>query len=125
MIREYKKVDFSRLREYDLDYALQKEIPRDTVRMFMACLFHFDLSVANVMRYVGNNYTGGYREVEASIRKMRGLVDDDLLTLYAKVMTFGAPSHFVAESTRENALLHLRMNNHPSILANLPQLRKQ
>ena len=49
MILEYKHVDFSKLQEYDLDYALQTEIPDDWIKMFMACLFHFDLSIANVM----------------------------------------------------------------------------
>ena len=53
MMIEYQSVDFSGLREYDLSYASQEEIPKETIRLFMACLFHFDLSVANVMRYVG------------------------------------------------------------------------
>ena len=124
MMIEYQSVDFSELREYDLNYDSQEEIPKERIRLFMACSFHFDLSVANVMRYVGKNYTGGYRNVEESVSKMRGLVDDDLLTLYARVMTLGAPSHFVAESTRKNTLLHWRKNNHPSIMANLPQTLK-
>ena len=79
MISEYKSVDFSELQEYDLDYASQTEIPDNRIKLFMACLFHFDLSVANVMRYVGKNYTGAYRNVEASVEKMRGLINDDLL----------------------------------------------
>ena len=124
MILEYKNVDFSTLRDYDLDYASQTEIPGDRIKMFMACLFHFDLSVANVMRYVGKNYTGAYRDVEASVEKMRGLVDDDLLAHYARVMTFGAPSHFVAETTRANTLLHWRKNNHPSIMQDLDKTIK-
>ena len=49
MILEYKNVDFSTLRDYDLDYASQTEIPGDRIKLFMACLFHFDLSVANVI----------------------------------------------------------------------------
>ncbi len=124
MISEYKNIDFSKLREYDLDYASQTEIPDNRIKLFMACLFHFDLSVANVMRYVGKNYTGAYRDVEASVERMRGLVDDDLLAHYARVMTFGAPSHFVAEATRENTLLHWRKNNHPSIMQDLDKTVK-
>ena len=65
----------------------------------MACLFHYDLSVANVMRYVGNNYTGGYRNIKASVKQVKDLVDDDLITMYARVMTLGVPTHFVAEAT--------------------------
>ena len=36
----------------------------------------------------------------------------------------GAPAHFVAETTRENALLHLRQGNHPSINAEPEEIRK-
>ncbi len=83
MILEYKHVNFSKLREYDLDYAPQTEIPDDWIKMFMACLFHLDLSVTNVMQYVGKNYTGAYHDVEANVEKMRGLVNDALLAHYA------------------------------------------
>ena len=47
--------------------------------MFMACLFHFNLSVANVYQYVGSNYTGIYCDVMKSTEQMQGLVDNDLL----------------------------------------------
>ena len=59
--------------------------------------------------------------MEASVNKMRGLVDNYLLTFYVRVTTLGAPSHFVTKSTRKNTLLNWRSNNHPSIMANLPQ----
>ena len=94
---KYQSANFSELREYDLNYASQEEIPKERLQLFMACLFHFDPSMANVMRYIGNKYTGGYCNVKASVNRMRGLVDDDFPTLYARVMTLGAPSHFVAE----------------------------
>ena len=75
--------------------------------MFMACLFFYDLRVANVMRYVGNNYTAEYRNVTKMIERIRGLVDNDLIGHYIRVMTVGAPAHFNYECTRENSLLHL------------------
>ena len=124
MISEYKSVNFSKLREYDLDYALQREIPDSRIKSFMVCLFHFDLSVTNIMQYVGKNYTGAYRDVEASVERMRGLVDGELLAHYARVMMFGAPSHFVAEATQENTLLHWQKNNHPSIMQDLDKTVK-
>ena len=124
MIGYYSKVDFSKLREYDPNYATQKEIPSARIEMFMACLFFYDLRVANVMRYVGNNYTAEYRNVTKMIERIRGLVDDDLIGHYIRVMTVGAPAHFNYECTRENALLHLRQGNHPSIALNLPKVQK-
>lgn len=119
MIKSFKRIDFSALREYDRDYATRTEIPKERIKMFMACLYHYDLSIANVMRYVGNNYTGAYRDIQKSVKRMRGLVDDDLLTLYIQVMLVGAPSHFVAETSRENTLEYLRNGNHPSVDKNM------
>lgn len=124
-MKRYAQIDFRPLRQYDLNYASQKEIPQDRIDMFMACLFHFDLSVANVMRYVGNNYTGSYRDVEKAVEKMQELgVDDDLITMYVRVMVLGAPAHMVAESTHENAVLHRRMGNHPSVDQNIELVQK-
>jgi hypothetical protein len=124
MIAWFATVDFSPLREYDPNYATQREIPKERIKMFMACLFHYDLNVANVMRYVDNNYTGGWRDINKMVAKMQGLVDDDLLEQYVRVMTVGAPAHFVAESTRENALLHWRKGNHASVALNLEKVMK-
>ncbi len=117
-----KRIDFSQLREYDLAYASQTEIPQQRVKLFMACLFHYNLSVASVMRYAGNNYTGGYRNVRKMVDKMRGLVDDELLTHYIRVMELGAPAYFVAESTRENAMVHWRRGNHASVEQNIDKV---
>lgn len=124
MLPIYSKIDFSPLKEYDPNYNSQQSISRDKVKMLMACLFHYDLDVSNVMRYLGNNYTGEYREIESMVERMRGLVDDDLLAQYIRVMTVGAPAHFVAESTRENALLHWREGNHKSIALNLEKIQR-
>lgn len=124
MMKVYNTIDFTRLREYNWDYAEQSEIPKDRVLMFMACLFHYDLSVANVMRFLGNNYTGGFRNIKEAVAKMQGLVDDDLITEYVRIMTVGAPAHFVADSSRENALLHWRKGNDSSIAENPKFVRK-
>ena len=124
MIKGYARVDFRPLRNIDTNYQSQKEIPRDKVKMFMACLFHYNFSVANVYRYAGNNYTASYCDVAGSIEKIRGLVDDDLLAHYAQVMLVGAPDHFNYKTTRENAMLHWHEGNHPSIALNLEKLKK-
>ena len=90
----------------------------------MACLFHFNLSVANVYQYVGSNYTASYRNVMKSIERMRGLVDNDLLDHYTRVMTIGTPAHFNYETTHDNAMLHWREENYPQIALNPEKLQK-
>lgn len=123
-LKKFSRIDFSSLREPDLEYASQKEIPTKKIQMFMACLFHYDLSLPNVMRYVGGNYTAAYRNITQMVEKMKGLVDDDLLTLYIRSMTVGAPVHMNAESSRENALLYWRKGNHPSVATNADLVQK-
>ena len=106
MIDEYAKIDFSKLRKIDLDYRSQKKISREKVKMFMACLFHFNLSVANVYRYARNNYTVSYRDVMRAIERIRGQVDDNLLAHYVRVMAVEAPAHFNYGTIRDNTMLH-------------------
>ena len=67
--------------------------------MFMKCLFHYKLSVADAMRNVGNNYTASYCKKEESMEQIRGRVDNKLLTHYVQVMIVGAPAHFVYKTT--------------------------
>jgi len=94
------------------------------IDMYMVCLFHYDLSVANVYRYCGNNYTGEYRPIKEMEEKLRGHVDDDLIAWYIRVMTVGAPTKFNHESTRENTMLYWRQGNATSIKANLSTVVK-
>jgi hypothetical protein len=121
MIQFYKdadpaKFDFSKLCEPAPRHASQKAIPSERVQLFTACLFHFDMNIGNVMRYVGDEYTGGYRNIQAAVEKMHSLgVDDDLISRYARLMLLGAPTHFVAESTRDNFLQYWRQGNNTSV----------
>ena len=119
-----EKVDFSRLVMPDPNFTNQKEIPRERVRMFMSCLFQHNLDVAKVFRFAGDEYTGGYRNVKAAVERMRGLVDDDLIAGYVRLMISGSPSHFNAESTRDNFLLHWRQGNHKSVQDNSDIIQK-
>ena len=105
-------------REHDTDYRDRRDIPKERVNWFMSCLMPYDLDVANVMRFAGKNYTGGFRNVKSVMEKMKGKVHDDLLTQYARIMLMGDPAHFVAESSRENAMLHWREGNHESVNQN-------
>lgn len=77
------------------------------------------------MRYLGNNYTGAYREVDKIVTKLRELnIDEDLIDKYIRVMVTCCPNHFVAETTRANTLLHWRMQNGPTINRKLDQVLK-
>ena len=115
--------DFCWVRECNPDWATQPTIPPAKQYAMLACLFHYDLDTSFLMRYLGNNYTGAYREVSLvadTLRKHK--VTHSLIDKYVRVMVTGCPNHFVANTTRANALLHWRLRNHPSIDRKLPQV---
>jgi hypothetical protein len=75
------------------------------------------------MCYLGNNYTGAYRQVNKVVAILnRCQTPANLITKYIRVMTTGCPAKFVAEISRVNALLHWRMLNHTSIETKLAQV---
>ena len=124
MIERLKTHDFSVLATYNLSWSSQQEIPKNKAITTLAALLHYDGRVSDVMRFAGNNYTGEYRNIKKRIKQLEGLVDKDLLLRYYDVMTLGAPTEFTAETTRENAMLHLQRGNHPSVALKHEQVMK-
>ena len=97
----------------------QTHIPLTKKMYFLSCLLHYDMRVANVMRYVGHNYTRAYRNILNRVEAMKHLVNPDLLQHYMRAVTIGAPVQFNNSTTRKNALLHWQMGNHPSVIQNM------
>jgi hypothetical protein len=92
--------DFRSLRDYNPDWADQTHIPPLKQYAMLAFLFHYDLDTSLLMRYLGNNYTGAYREVSTIVSVLRlHKIDPSLNDKYVRVMLTGCPNHFVAETT--------------------------
>jgi hypothetical protein len=123
-IRMLEHYNFQSLREYNPDWAKQTSIQESKVRAGLACLLHYDGRVSDVMRFAGNNYTGAHRNIKERVKRLQGLVDDDLLERYITIMTTGAPTKFNAESSAENTRLYWRKGNHSSIQPALEQVQK-
>ena len=84
-----------------------------------ACLLHYNLDVALLMRYLGNNYTAAHRQVGKTTDILRQHnIDEELIQQYIRVMTVGCPNRMVFESTRDNAMKYWRGGNNPSIKKN-------
>ncbi|KAL3779516.1 hypothetical protein HJC23_011152 [Cyclotella cryptica] len=119
-LRQY---DFCWIRNPNPAWATQTSIPSTKQYAMLACFFHYRLDTSFLFRYLGNNYTGAYREVHSTLSTLHKFnISSELITKYARVMLTGCPNHFVAESSRANALLHWR-RNHPSIVKKLPQVQ--
>ena len=115
--------DFRWLSEYNPTWATQTCLSETRAYAFLACLLHYDLSIANVVRFLGNNYTGAYRNITSITTQLKHLgLHESLIAQYTRVMTMGCPNHFTGSTTRANALLYWRNGNHTSISSRLDQV---
>jgi hypothetical protein len=110
--------DFLWLAEYDTAWATQ-------AYAFLACLLHYNLSIAHMIRFLVNNCTSEYLDIPSIVASLRERgIAESLIENYSRVMTVGCPNHFNATTTRNNTLLYWRKGNHPSIRAKLSQVLK-
>lgn len=116
--------DFRPVLRYNTDWANITEVSHDTTKAFTAMLYYCNMYLPDVMRLLGNNFTGEFRDINAVVKKISPHVPADLLDRYKMIMTSGCPIEFNAETSRKNFLLHLREGNHPSIARNETQVLK-
>ena len=65
------------------------------------------MHAADVMRFLGGTYTEEHRDIDAIVEILNSHdIDPWLISQYIRATTVSCPNHFVAETTRENALLH-------------------
>eukprot|EP00956_Cyclotella_meneghiniana_P014543 scaffold21809_cov24-Cyclotella_meneghiniana.AAC.3 len=121
----YSDYDFRWIRDYNLNWNEQTTIDPDRRVALTAALFHYNLNVSALMRYLGNNYTGEHRNIPLIINKLRShSIPEDLISKYTRVMLVGCPNHFVAETSRDNTMLYFRKRNGPTIARKLEQVWK-
>ena len=117
------RYDFLWLAQYNPDWGKQQSLNRDKAYAFLACLLHYNLSVASTIRFLGNNYTGAYRDIPSIVESLRSHgIAETMISHYARVMTVGCPNHLNASTSRDNALLYWRKGNHSSIRAKIDQV---
>jgi len=96
-----RNYDFLWLRQYNLAWATQASLDKDKANALLACLLHYNLSIALTIQFLGNNYTGEYRDVPLIVASLRlhGIAEDNILG-YNCIMTMGCPNHFNSSTIR-------------------------
>jgi hypothetical protein len=95
----------------------------DKAYAFLACLLHYNLSIAWAIRFLGNNYTGAYSDIPLIVTSLHAHgIAKSLISHYSQVMTVGCPNHLNASTSHDNALLYWWKGNHPSIRAKIDQV---
>ncbi len=59
--------DFQWIKAANPDWATQTKIHLDKPTAFLACLFHYNMDMSLIMRYLGRNYTAAHRNVNTII----------------------------------------------------------
>ena len=112
--------DFTCIAYEDANWVQQKDNPQSHARAMLAALHHYNMHSPDVLHFLGGTYTGEHRDIEAVVEQLTKLdIDPWLIAQYARATTVGYPNYFVAETSRDNALLHWRSGNHPSVKQNL------
>jgi len=77
------------------------------------------------MRFLGGNYTGAHRNVQATATYLLDHgVEEYLVHHYIRIMTVGCPRIMNVDISRDNALQYWRMGNNPSVAKNMASVNK-
>ena len=108
--------DFTWIAYEDPFWKQQMDVPQSHAMAMLAALFHYRMHAPDVLRFLGGTYTGEHRDIDSIVECLTSHdIDPWLIAQYIRATTIGCPNHFVAETSRENAMLHWREGNHPSI----------
>jgi hypothetical protein len=115
--------DFLWLTQYNLDWDKQQSLNRNKAYAFLACLLHYNLSVASTIHFLRNNYSDAYRDIPSIFNSLRShSIAESLILHYSRVMTVGCPNHLNESTLCNNALLYWQKGNHLSIRAKMDQV---
>jgi hypothetical protein len=115
--------DFLWLAQYNLGWDKQLSLNRDKAYAFLACLLHYNLSVASTIRFLSNNYTSTYCNIPLIANSLHShSIAESLISHYSRVMTVGCPNHLNTSTSCDNALLYWQHRNHPSICTKIDQV---
>ena len=119
------EIEFSDLKNPIVDYANQKQVSQSRIKKFLAATLNFNLDIPTVIRYLGGNYTGEYRNVKKTIAILKkSKCDAKIITDLKRILELGCPNKLNAHSTRQNFLDFHKYGNHTSINNNIEQTIK-
>ena len=122
---EYQRVhalDWTPLCNPNPDWQTQQRIDDHRVDLRMAMLFHYNLDLAAVHRRIGGNHVGAHRDVAKIIKRLKHLLEPELLEELRRVLVNGCPAKFNEEGTRQEFEAMWRYGNHQSVNQNLEKV---
>ena len=91
-------------------YKTQKIIDESRVQLYAACSFYYTLHSLLVVRYLGGNYTGDYREIDSIVATVRkNDCSKNILDSITRILKTRRSNVFNSESSGENYLKYKTM----------------
>ena len=84
--------------------------------MMAECVIHYGLDFGLVTRYLGGEYTGAGRDVDATLEEIGPHIDPSDFDHIKRLSTQGCPFHFVYQESRLNKMTLLWRGNQKSVL---------
>lgn len=116
VIHQYGSIDFRPLRDPMPEWSPQVKLER--TNMMTAAMLHYNGRVADVVRFIGGEHVSAHRDVPATMARLRGIVDEDVLDDLERIFTIGVPAFVNAYSTQENLRQQVQYGNHKSVTEN-------
>jgi len=123
-LRKYKHHDFSKIAEFNPDWATQSSIPEERIENFLAALLHYKMDMGAVIRYAGNNYTAEYRDPDAILAHIKQAVSPDIYDQCRRILKQGSPTLLQGDMTNENFEAYRKHGNAVTIAQNIQKVWK-
>jgi hypothetical protein len=122
--KRYRDVDFAGLRGFQAGWETQTELSKAQEDMTMACLFHFNLSLPAVVRWIGGPHTAEHRDNEAIFARLKDTCSDGNFRELVRIFTKGSPTYVNAKMSQDEYKAYREFGNHASIDENPEMVNK-
>ena len=125
MLTWSKTVDFSTLKNSIAKFSEQKYIASSRVKQFLTAALYYDIDLPMVVRSLGENYTGEYRDTSFTINVLRAThCDEVVISDVKRTLLTGCPNKMNASSSHSNFLEFMKYGNHTTVKKKFDQVQK-
>ena len=106
------------------NYADQTSIDTSRVKKMLAATLQYDLNIPTLIRFLGGNYTGEYRDSKQTKALENAKCNKKIIEDLQRLLEKGSPNRMNASSTHKNFLDFFRYGNHSTIDNNIEKTLK-
>jgi len=117
-------VYFTPLRQPRLDYATQIKVSEERVDMMAAVMVRYGLNPGMLVRCLGGEYTGAYRDIDLLQRKLSPHVSSDEMGQIIRILTTGYPADLTLDEYAASKALMIKHGNQQNFVMNKEKFRK-